>query len=159
MKRSLDSVPYVALSVRQPYAHLILQRVKRFEARSWQPRKLGTIAIHASQAFAAGWRNDHAVVDALEHAGLSVRDARQLPTSAIIGAVEVVSIVQRDDLCGHERIAKRERSLCASDGWTFGLYLWRLERPIRFSCPIECGGRLLLWTIPNVLVRRISQSL
>lgn len=151
------SIPLLALSVRQPYAHLITAGVKRFEARTWQPRARGRIAIHASQAYAVAWRHNRAVCGALERTGLSLLEAASLPTSAIVGMVEIESVVQCDDFDSHRAIAANDRLLCVEDGWTFGVYLWRLTSPKRLKVPVSCSGRLSLWRIPSPIAVRIAQ--
>jgi activating signal cointegrator 1 len=40
-----------AITLTQPWATLVAIGAKRFETRSWQPRHLGPIAIHAAKGF------------------------------------------------------------------------------------------------------------
>lgn len=42
------------LSVRQPWASLLLSGVKMYECRSWGPRRPGVLLTHASSGKAAG---------------------------------------------------------------------------------------------------------
>lgn len=81
------------LTVREPHATNIILGRKRIEYRTWGKNVRGRIGIHR------GGKN-----------------------GAIIGTVEVVDVVARNDA-----------------------YEWVLKDPIAFSSPISCRGRLSLW--------------
>ncbi|MFO0843276.1 MAG: ASCH domain-containing protein [Gemmataceae bacterium] len=66
------------LSVRQPFAELILSGEKRREYRSWRTSHRGPLLIHA------GKEVDR---EALAESGL---DADELPRGALVGVVDVV---------------------------------------------------------------------
>lgn len=71
---------YRALSIRQPWAELILQGRKTVECRTWHTRLRGPLVIHASTS-----RAD--LADPYEASGLVF--------GAIVGAVDVVDVVGR----------------------------------------------------------------
>lgn len=80
-----------ALSIRQPWAWLIIAGYKTIENRSWSTFYRGPIYIHAS-------KNMHArpVEDIEQQFGITInRDA--LTLGAIIGRVDLVDVVTRSD--------------------------------------------------------------
>ena len=108
-----------ALTVRQPWAWLIIKGYKRIEYRSWQPGKRLRVgerfAIHAG---AADWDvdDDYPQVDF----------PNELHCGAIIGTVEFTGAV--------EPIKGR--------GWE-----WHLAKP-KPCKPVDCKGKLGLWHVP-----------
>jgi hypothetical protein len=126
-----------ALSVRQPWAELILLGRKRYELRSWETKYRGRLLIHAAQTV----ERRHVV-----RAGL---DAKQLTTGALVGSVEVVG-------CGAfaPPIAEELRSNGSYFGeWQPGLFAWELREPRRLRQPVPCRGALGLWSVPEVLLQ------
>ena len=78
-KRQVGEVK-VALSVRQPYAELILRGIKKIEDRSMATRKQGRVYVYASRtpaADASSWRKVKAAPG-------------ELPTGVLVGTVEIV---------------------------------------------------------------------
>src|SRR5260370_15214877 len=95
------------LSVKQPFAQLIVRGLNKWELRRWTTDHRGQMAIHASSAVPS-----HAVIaDALRDSALKALFASQswidredlllLPRSAVVGVVELVRVVSvqewRDD--------------------------------------------------------------
>ena len=87
-------IPY-ALSVRQPWAWLIVSGPKDVENRSWLTAVRGPILIHAS----AGLYQDEydAASHVIRHHGLSVvlPPLRDLQRGGLVGIVELVDCVER----------------------------------------------------------------
>lgn len=119
------------ITVKQPWASLIVQGLKPIENRTWKcPNKyIGKrILIHAGATpVREGW-------DALTHEQrlfLPVEiPIKKLPTSAIIGSVEIVCCVQNHPSIWAEK----------------GVYNWVLANPIFFDKPIEgVKGKLSFW--------------
>ena len=94
------SYPDVALSVRQPWAWLILHGGKDIENRTWTTRHRGPTAIHASQGMTrAEYENavfsvEHQVDPTLADA---IPPAHELERGGIVGAVEIVGCVDESD--------------------------------------------------------------
>ena len=149
---------YTALSLRQPYAHLIVKGIKRYEARSWTPSSLGTVLIHASSSLATGWRNDPVLLAALAGLGMTEDDAAALDRGAIIGKVDVVDIYYHAERRLHDTLSPLDRFLCTSDGYTNGFCLWKLENPVLFRTPVVCKGALHLWKVPETTIRKVLQD-
>ncbi len=85
-----DADTFPALSIRQPWADLILWDVKDIENRSWSTRFRGNLLVHA------GRRVDRAAIGQLEDwFGVVLPDGYQPQTGAILGLVEIVDCVTR----------------------------------------------------------------
>lgn len=74
---------YRVLTIKQPWAHLIIRGIKRVENRSWQTDYRGMILIHAGQAYDESCERDRTY-------GF---DRDQLVYGAVIGTADLVDIV------------------------------------------------------------------
>lgn len=131
------ALPRKALSVKPPWAQLIIYENKDIENRDWQSsnpalRHRGPTAIHASGK-----------LDMLEYdAALAFIKSRrlniQLPEpdklvcGAILGVVKIVGAVRRSD-----------------SPWFVGSIGLVLRNPIALPEPIKCKGALGFWDIPT----------
>jgi hypothetical protein len=137
------------LSIKQPWATLIVRGVKRFEARTWPPRWRGRIAIHASSSTISKkeWKEllaDAEAREALATAGLCDHaDVQALPKSAIVGAASVeearISLAWPLEEC-----TALDRELSS---WWPSMILWRLVEPVEFTPITGVNGRLNLWSL------------
>lgn len=106
-----------ALTIRQPFASLVMAGVKTTENRTWRTNYRGRLLIHA------GARDDR---DAMREHGHLLDD---YPRGAILGSVELVDIV-RD----------------SSSPWAMpDSFHWILSDARHYDVPIPCKGRLGLW--------------
>lgn len=114
---SLLSLP--AISVRQPYAWLIVNGIKDVENRSWQTHKRGLVLIHASMS--QEFLNSEVAEKCEALAG------RRIPTGydigGIVGVAEIVDCVRKHPSKWKER---------GSWGWVLAN-----ARPLPFR---ECKG-------------------
>lgn len=118
------------LTVRQPWASLIVRGVKDIENRSFQVQYRGPLLIHA----AAGSPRDTDVLPRDEIA--------RLPRGVIVGIVTLVDIVTT-----HE------------SPWFEGPYGWRLTDALTFRTPIPHRGQLALVRPPQELLERVEAEL
>jgi activating signal cointegrator 1 len=122
-----------ALSVRQPWAELIMSGQKRYELRTWRTSVRGRIWIHAART--VEWPYVHM-------AGLS---RASFTTGAFIGSVEIVDCVPFTT-----PIAEGLRR----DGTFFGDprdvagFAWMLAAPERLTRPIPYRGSLGIFRVP-----------
>jgi hypothetical protein len=79
-----------ALSVRQPYAYLILKGIKRIENRTWSTNYRGPLAIHASLR----WHDRS--IDEIE-ATHRLCIPRELPLGGIIGVIDLVDVIEQSN--------------------------------------------------------------
>ena len=91
------------LSVRQPYASLLCAGIKDIENRSWKPAKLPCrILIHASSAqMPKSWSKKTRPWIVNQFAAWAdmgwIPSIDEMPTSAIIGYVDVVGVTTESD--------------------------------------------------------------
>jgi len=116
-----------ALSVRQPWAWLIVAGYKDIENRNWPTAYRGRVYIHASRKF------DKAGLSAILSDNMNISEAIKHELSritnwvrgAIIGEVDVVDCVTR-----------------SSSPWFTGHYGFVLANPTLYDKPISCKGKL-----------------
>ncbi|MEO5798537.1 MAG: ASCH domain-containing protein [Gemmatimonadales bacterium] len=137
------------LSVKQPYASLLLSGEKRFECRTYSVNGApGLLLLHASKGIA-----EVAKAETLAAVG-GLGPRSEWVRSAIIGVIEVTRVFGPDD---HPRLTKKDVVMCGGDVWDHTL--WQIGRTWRFRKPIECDGKLNLWTPPPALKRKITLAL
>jgi len=122
-----------ALSLRQPWASLVVAGKKTLELRHWQVSYRGPLAIHAAQT-----ANREAC---LAH-GLT---PEQLPTGAILGTVDLLDIVGLDEAAFHARQAEH----LALGAFTPPLYGWKLSNARALPEPVTFHGRMGLFNVPD----------
>jgi len=146
-----------ALTIRQPYATLIMQGVKQFETRSWRTEYRGPLVIHA----AANGARIHG--DQLRRMEKRLRImptalmGLDYPLGAVLGVVELVECLPISPRL-IDALTPREKWL----GWySDGGFVWDLARAgrVRFAEPIACAGRQGLWTLPADLAARVEKEI
>jgi hypothetical protein len=107
-----------ALTLRQPFASLVIAGVKDVENRSRPTKYRGVLAIHAGLAI------DNDVMTAHRHL------IDDMPAGALIGTVRVIDCVQDSE-----------------SEWAIpGQWHWILADPRPFDAPIAAKDKLGLWT-------------
>ena|SRR3990172_4209670 len=127
----------LALSVRQPWANLIVLGLKDIEIRTWATKYRGRLLIHAGMTFdrVAMWRFPMEVV----------------PRGAIIGSVKLADILR------FTRQSWKEGGDRHLDNGRFPLetaYAWILEDQWEFPEPIPYKGALKLFRVDSEPVRQ-----
>jgi hypothetical protein len=118
-----------ALSIRQPWAWLILNAGKDIENRSWNTTTRGRILIHASNGMTTVEYNDAAAY-AWER-GVKIPHQTNVMRSGIVGSVEIVDCVTSSD-----------------SPWFMGPYGFVLRNPI--ILPFQpCKGALKFFNAPS----------
>lgn len=121
------------LSIRQPWAELILQGRKTIELRTWRTHYRGPLVIHAG---------GNIELDACAAYGL---DPEALVRGALVGTVEVVDMVMFDHA---SYAALRDEHLDLGE-WPGDVLGWRLANPQRLPEPVPMRGRLGLFDLPD----------
>jgi hypothetical protein len=130
-----------ALSVRQPWAELILQGRKTIELRTWETDYRGPFWLHTGKA-----------ADPDLHRSFDVLDP---PRGAFVGRITLVDISPIDA----ERWERwRDRHL-GSGRYRPGLFAWHLSSPERLRQPVPAPGRLNLFEVDEALARRLQATL
>jgi hypothetical protein len=145
-----------AISVKQPWASLIVNGVKDIENRTWKcPEKyIGQrVLIHASA-------EKQSVVKVLSNEQKEVVKASELwaqcvfpDLGAIIGSVEIVDCVVNHSSIWAEKTYQFELEDELSGEFVKGktIYNWVLAHPRLFPEPIPAKGKLGFWEYPNIL--------
>lgn len=137
------------LSIKQPWASMIVRGAKRFEVRSWKTDYRGPLLIHASSAAPSGPQYDEwlgwGLEPLFEAVGMgSLQALRNLPRTAVVG------IVTLEDIWSPEQLRD---GATADDAVVTGppeedQWYWRLADPREFSQPVMgVNGRLNLWQL------------
>lgn len=145
------------LSIRQPWATLIMLGIKQFETRRWRTDYRGELVIHAA---ATGGQTSTDALMRLERRLGAMPTAlaeKGYPLGALLG------IVQLDEcLPISPRLIAALTPLERHLGWyQDGGFVWDLARAgrVRFAEPIPCAGRLGLWTLSPDLESTVRKAL
>lgn len=111
-----------AISLRQPWASLIIYGLKPVEIRTWQTNYRGPLIIHAAKT-----------VD--EDALLRFR-IENPPKGCLIGTVELIEVERLTKPKWHELAAQHLNI----SPYTSGLYAWHLAEPRQMGEPIPYRG-------------------
>ena len=119
-----------ALTIKQPWASLIVNKYKLYEFRSWKTNYRGKILIHA------GLSTDKKYINLLSDYNLDYING------AIIGEADIVDCILVD-----EKFSKNLNSLnklVYHHDYT-GLYAWQLDNIKLYKEPFYIKGKLGLW--------------
>lgn len=136
-----DDLPTKALSVRQPWAWLIVNGWKDIENRDWKPsnpglRFRGSVLIHASR----WWKDEEAAADWADACAMAMKARGEAPPiSAFADAAE-----QRGGIVGVASIIDTVRQ--SDSPWFTGPYGFKLVR--QRALPLRrCDGQLGFFTV------------
>ncbi len=115
------------LTIKQPWASLIIEGYKRFEFRSWKTKYRGDLLIHAGKSIDR---------EAYERLKGYLKD---MPLGKIIGKVELTDCIKTTPKFFEERLKVYTKSIFKED------YAWQVELKEKFDKPIEVKGKLGLW--------------
>lgn len=116
-----------ALSIRQPWVHLILQGRKQIELRTWRTTYRGPLWLHAGK---------QADTEMIEQLNLD----ETLFRGGYVGTAQLVSIVPLDAARWHAW-----QSLHLGGPYKPGYFGWVFSAPARFDEPIPAKGQLRLF--------------
>ena len=123
------------LTIKQPWATLIMQGDKRFEFRSWQTKYRGDLLIHAGKS-----------VDKEALNRLSKYLPKEIPTGKILGKVKLVDCIKMSP--EFKNILLKENKDIYTKSAFKENYGWQLTDVEIFEKPIEAKGQLSLWEYP-----------
>lgn len=120
-----------ALTIKQPWAGLIIAGIKDVENRTWKTAYRGRVLIHTSKTPCSRGELEAYPLPALEESiELGEYTPGQFVNGAIIGSVEIVDCVMNHPSVWAEK----------------GVYNWVLANPVKFEKPIlNVKGLLGLW--------------
>lgn len=135
----------MCLSLHQPWASLVVLGFKRLEGRVWSTDYRGPLWIHAASLLP-----DPATYELLCQQYDDVYDGvhppfpplEDLPTSALLGRVDLVDVVEQGDLEDMRDTSDFPQSEGSSSPFVF-----YLRRPQLLTIPIAMRGRHKLWRL------------
>lgn len=118
-----------ALTIKQPWASLIVNNYKTYEFRSWKTNYRGKILIHA------GLTMEKDILNKLDYNIEYIK-------GAIIGEAEITDCILID-----EKFDKDLRNInnTVYGNNHIGNYAWKLENIKKYDKPIYVKGKLGLW--------------
>lgn len=137
-----------ALSIQNPWPHVIGLGIKDIENRTWKTSYRGRIYLHAS---GKPWTWDKICeyitperLDIFLENNFIPSWIRSLPTSAIIGEVDIVDCVIGHPSVWADKSIGYDNELNSS--WDNPIYNWVLANPVLYDEPIlNVKGKLNLW--------------
>ena len=120
------------LTIKQPWATLIMQGHKRFEFRSWQTKYRGELLIHAGKG-----------IDKEAMKRLAKYLPEELPYGKILGKVKLVDCIKMSPEF-KELLLKENSDIYTKSSFKEN-YGWQVSDVEVFKDPIEAKGHLSLW--------------
>ena len=120
------------LTIKQPWATLIMEGYKRFEFRSWQTKYRGDLLIHAGKG-----------VDREAVSRIKKYMTEELPKGKILGRVKLIDCIKCDE--NFKNKCLQENKDVYSKSRFKENYAWQLEIEEVYKEPIEAKGQLGLW--------------
>ncbi len=129
-----------ALSIRQPWAELILLGRKTIETRTWRTAHRGVFAIHT------GWHIETTIAELYD------LQAESLVSAALVGTAEISDMIEFDDESWE---ALRHEHLVPDESHN-GRVGWRLTNVRRLASPILLRGLPGLFPLDDAMVEQIA---
>lgn len=131
LARAMVKDTFPALSIRQPWADLVMWGIKDVENRTWATKFRGRLLVHA------GRRVDREAVDCLEEwYGVVLPEEYRPRIGVLLGSVELTACVARHP-----------------SPFFHGPCGFVVRRPLELAEPVPCRGRLGIFPVPRGLLR------
>ena len=119
------------LTIREPWASLVINGYKKYEFRSWKTNYRGKLLIHAALG------TDKDVISRFYDYNLDYTNG------TIIGECDLVDCILVDKEFSDE-LRMIDSNVYANSNYN-EKYAWKLENIIKYDEPIYCKGQLGLW--------------
>lgn len=126
------------LTLKQPWATLVAEGIKKYEFRSWKTNYRGKILIHAGSGI------DKEAMK--KFAGLNLT----FPSKKILAEVEIVDCLFLDDELNKKIIS--ENNIAYGNKKREG-YAWMLDNIKKINYEKEINGKLGLWNYDEGLIK------
>lgn len=120
------------LTLKQPWATLVAEGIKKYEFRSWKTKYRGKLLIHAGSGI------DKKELDKYKNLGY------EFPKSKIIACVDLVDCLELDENLNKQIIA--EDNIAHGSKIRTG-YAWKLENVKKINTICDVKGQLGLWNM------------
>jgi activating signal cointegrator 1 len=139
------------LSVKQPFAALIISGRKPYEYRTFSTPFRGQIAIHASSSPVKGmvdqaWSHDGLAETFVAMGWADEDDIKALPRMAVVGVCDLVNVIDAHDAWPKASEYDRDMSGWGERPARGEQFWWELRAPLAIT-PVPCKGKLNLWTL------------
>lgn len=126
------------LTIRQPWAQLVVQGDKKIETRGWITKYRGWVLIHAAKSFHF---MDLHMCEQDKHFKTCIPDYTKLQTSAIIGQAFLYDVVPQENILATLTEQERKFGIYGPDR-----YAWLLSHAEVFAKPyLNVMGQQGLW--------------
>ena len=119
------------LTIKEPWATLIIEGYKKYEFRSWKTKYRGKILIHAGMSI------EKDMLERFKEYDLSYSKG------AIIGEAEIVDCILVDKEF-NKKLRKINKTVYGKSNHV-ETYAWKLENIVKYDEPIYIKGQLGLW--------------
>ena len=120
------------LTIKQPWASLIMLGLKKYEFRSWKTEYRGELLIHAGKGIDK---------DGMER--LKKYIPENMPTEKILGKVKLIDCIKTSPEC-YDKVQKENKDIYAKSVFNQD-YAWQMEVIEVYDNPIKVKGKLRLW--------------
>lgn len=134
---------FFALSIRQPWAFLVVTAQKNLELRTWGTNHRGPIVIHASRQ-----------VDEVAAAYFGF-EIVSWPVGVALGVVQIVDVLT----LGRRELVRCQSSHRSWGPFTHGMRGWVFSKQQVLANPVAMRGSKGLFPIPDEEVRQIVEQL
>lgn len=118
-----------ALSLDQPFAHMIVHLKMNVESRTWTTKRRGTIAIHATAK-----KSKHEFDWVEENFGIKI-DPANVDRSAVVGFADLVDVITA------KQVTRETKK------WFIGPFGYVLENIILLKDPVPAKGNRKFWRL------------
>lgn len=122
-----------AITLKQPWATLVAEGLKKYEFRSWKINYRGEILIHAGKGI------DSDAMKKFEHLKLNY------PCSKILAKVEIVDCIKLNKKINKSIISENE--LIYGDKYNRTGYAWKLDNIEKINIDNNISGKQGIWNI------------
>ena len=119
------------ITLKQPWATLVAEGLKKYEFRSWKLNYRGEILIHAGKGV------DLDAMKKFEHLNLNYPKSRILAKVCIADCIELNPDINKKIIMENELVYGHKFDRTG--------YAWKLENVIKYDNKIRCKGKLGLW--------------
>lgn len=123
------------LTIKEPWASLIINGYKKYEFRSWKTNYRGKILIHA------GLSTDNFIMDNISKYNI------KLNNGYIVGEIEIVDCILVDNEFD-SYLRNIDNTIYGNNH--IGLYAWKLDNIKIYENPIMTKGKLGLWNYTGI---------
>lgn len=134
-----------AITLKQPWAELVVIGAKQFETRSWPTKYRGEVYIHSSAKFNT---NDLLLAIHSDTFRKAIPDPHSLQLGKIIGKAYIQDCLRVEDV----RDALNGTAELVFGDYSNGRYAWSLSHAEKFKKPIPCKGSLGLWNFDHQII-------